>query len=167
MIYGSPEVTSGGNALKFFSSIRLDTRRKELLPDNVGIRCKVKVVKNKVSTPFQSVMLDIMFGKGIDHLGCLVDAAVEKNIVIRKGSWYSYNDENFAQGRAKACEYLSQHENLDVKNEIEQKTRQTLIQDIVDGNIVDTEDDLNFVVENEGIKRNIDLGIDDEIGVLE
>merc|ERR1712127_200181 len=98
VIFGSPEVTSGGNALKFFSSIRLDTRRKEILPDNSGIRCKVKVVKNKVSTPFQSVMLDIIFGSGIDQLGCLIDAAVEQNVIVRKGSWYSWKNENFAQG---------------------------------------------------------------------
>lgn len=99
VIYGSPEVTSGGNALKFYSSVRLDTRRKEILPDNAGIRVKVKVVKNKVSAPFKAVMLDILFGSGIDGLGCTFDAAMELGVIERKGSWYSYKGKNIAQGR--------------------------------------------------------------------
>mmetsp|Transcript_26090 Transcript_26090/g.39482 ORF Transcript_26090/g.39482 Transcript_26090/m.39482 type:complete len:412 (-) Transcript_26090:62-1297(-) len=99
VIYGSPEVTSGGNALKFYSSVRLDTRRKEVLPDNAGIRVKVKVVKNKVSAPFKAVMLDILFGSGIDSLGCTFDAAMELGVIERKGSWYSYKGKNIAQGR--------------------------------------------------------------------
>lgn len=99
VIYGSPEVTSGGNALKFYSSVRLDTRRKEILPDNAGIRVKVKVVKNKVSAPFKAVMLDILFGSGIDSFGCTFDAAMELGVIERKGSWYSYKGKNIAQGR--------------------------------------------------------------------
>jgi len=99
VIYGSPEVTSGGNALKFYSSIRLDTRRKEILPDNVGIRVKVKVVKNKIAPPFRVVNLDILFGQGIDSLGCMLDAAMELGIVDRKGSWYAMEGQNLAQGR--------------------------------------------------------------------
>lgn len=106
VIYGSPEVTAGGNALKFYSSVRLDTRRKEVLPENVGIRIKVKVVKNKVSAPFKVVNLDVLFGSGIDRMGCLVDAALELGVVVRKGSWYSFEDTNFAQGRYNAAEYL-------------------------------------------------------------
>jgi len=161
VIYGSPEVTSGGNALKFFSSIRLDTRRKEILPDNAGIRCKVKVVKNKISTPFKSVMLDIMFGSGIDQLGCLIDAAVEQNVVVRKGSWYSWKNENFAQGRKSACDFLGLEENQEMKLLIEEALRQTLIQDIVDGKIVDTEQE-----EDEG-GPVLGLNMDNEVGVLE
>jgi recombination protein RecA len=99
VMYGSPEVTAGGNALKFYSSVRLDIRRKEILTDNAGIRVKVKVVKNKIAAPFKAVMLDILFGSGIDRIGCMVDAAVDLDILERKGSWYAYEGENVAQGR--------------------------------------------------------------------
>jgi len=110
VIYGSPEVTSGGNALKFYSSVRLDTRRKEVLPDNKGIRVKVKVVKNKVSAPFKVVMLDIHFGSGIDSFGCMLDAALDLGVVERRGSWYAYNGKQLAQGRQNAAEFLKENE---------------------------------------------------------
>ena len=106
VIYGSPEVTSGGNALKFYASVRLDTRRKEILPDNVGIRVKVKVVKNKVAAPFKSVLLDILFGSGIDQIGGTFDMALELGLVVRRGSWYTYQDQNLAQGRQNALEVM-------------------------------------------------------------
>jgi recombination protein RecA len=106
VIYGSPEVTSGGNALKFYASVRLDTRRKEILPDNTGIRVKVKVVKNKVSAPFKSVLLDVLFGSGIDKIGCLLDTALEAGIVERRGSWYTHRGHNLAQGRLNVVEAL-------------------------------------------------------------
>merc|ERR1712183_863524 len=77
VIYGSPEVTAGGNALKFYSSVRLDRRRREVLPENSGIRIKVKVVKNKVAAPFKVVNLDLLFGSGIDRTGCMIDAALD------------------------------------------------------------------------------------------
>lgn len=116
VIYGSPEVTSGGNALKFYSSIRLDSRRKEVLPDNAGIRIKVKVVKNKVAAPFKTANLDILFGEGIDRMGCLIDSSLELGVVQRKGSWYAFNGINFAQGRYNAAEHLKQ--DLDLADEI-------------------------------------------------
>lgn len=116
VIFGSPEVTAGGNALKFYSSVRLDTRRKEVLPDNVGIKVKVKVVKNKVAAPFKTVMLDILFGEGIDRMGCLVDSALELDIIERKGSWYAFKGINFAQGRFNAAEHLKK--NLDMAEEL-------------------------------------------------
>lgn len=106
VIYGSPEVTSGGNALKFYSSVRLDTRRKEILPENVGIRIKVKVVKNKVSAPFKIVNLDVLFGTGIDRVGCTLDAALDLGLIERHGSWYSYKNQNVAQGRHKVVELM-------------------------------------------------------------
>jgi recombination protein RecA len=112
VIYGSPEVTSGGNALKFYSSVRLDTRRKEILPDNIGIRVKVKVVKNKVAAPFKAVMLDIIFGSGIDSDGCMLDAALDLGVVERKGSWYAYNGDNLAQGRLKTLDQLKADDSL-------------------------------------------------------
>jgi len=117
IIYGSPEVTAGGNALKFYASVRLDTRRKEILPENIGIRVKVKVVKNKIAAPFKVVLLDILFGSGIDSMGCLVDAALESGVITRRGSWYSYKDSNFAQGRINAVEYMKA--NKDFANCIE------------------------------------------------
>ena len=112
IIYGSPEVTSGGNALKFYSSIRLDTRRKEILPDNVGIRIKVKVVKNKVAAPFKTVNLDVLFGTGVDFTGGMLDAATELEIVQRRGSWYAYRGENMAQGRQRCIDLLKTDEVL-------------------------------------------------------
>jgi len=120
VIYGSPEVTSGGNALKFYASVRLDTRRKEILPDNSGIRAKVKVVKNKVAAPFKSVNLDILFGTGIDSMGCTLDAASDLDIVERKGSWYAYKGQNLAQGRQNVVELLKQDAELaaSIENEV-------------------------------------------------
>ena len=113
VIYGSPEVTSGGNALKFYASVRLDTRRKEILPDNKGIRVKVKVVKNKVAAPFKAVMLDILFGSGIDSLGCMLDAALDLGVVERRGSWFSYKGQQLAQGRLNVGEFLRDNEMRD------------------------------------------------------
>jgi len=107
------------------SSVRLDTRRKEVLTDNAGINVKVKVVKNKVAAPFKVVFFDILFGSGIDGLGCMLDAANELGIVVRKGSWYSYNDSNFAQGKARACQALE--DNKEMAEEIEGKVRDALV----------------------------------------
>lgn len=112
VMYGSPEVTSGGNALKFYASVRLDTRRKEILPDNAGIRVKVKVVKNKVAAPFKAVMVDILFGSGIDSMGCILDAAIDLDVVERKGSWYAYNGMNVAQGRNNLVELMKKDKDL-------------------------------------------------------
>lgn len=112
VIYGSPEVTSGGNALKFYSSVRLDTRRKEILPDNKGIRVKVKVVKNKVAAPFKAVMLDVLFGEGIDSIGCMLDAAFDLGVVERRGSWYAYQGNNLAQGRINTVDLLKTNDEL-------------------------------------------------------
>jgi recombination protein RecA len=124
VLYGSPEVTAGGNALKFYSSIRLDTRRKEILPDNTGIRIKVKVVKNKIAPPFATVNLDILFGTGIDTMGCLVDAAVELDVIQRRGSWYAYQGNNVAQGRTNVIQILKDDATL--ASNVEQNIRQAL-----------------------------------------
>ena len=90
--------------------MRLDTRRKEVLPDNKGIRVKVKVVKNKVAAPFKVVMLDVHFGSGIDSFGCMLDAALDLGVVERRGSWYAYNGKQLAQGRQNAAEFLKENE---------------------------------------------------------
>ena len=108
--YGSPEVTTGGNALKFYASVRLDIRRIQTLKKGsegeYGIRAKVKVAKNKVAPPFRIAEFDIIFGQGISSLGCLVDLAEQTGVIVRKGAWYSYNGENIAQGRDNAIKYL-------------------------------------------------------------
>lgn len=119
VIYGSPEVTSGGNALKFYASVRLDTRRREVLPENSGIRIKVKVVKNKVAAPFKTVNLDVLFGSGIDSVGCTLDAALDLNVVERRGSWYAYKGQNLSQGRQNAINLLKNDESLNAQLEAE------------------------------------------------
>tara|TARA_Y100000589_G_scaffold57280_1_gene47570 strand:- start:5416 stop:6528 length:1113 start_codon:yes stop_codon:yes gene_type:complete len=110
--YGNPETTTGGNALKFYSSVRLDIRRIQTLKrgtEEYGIRAKVKVAKNKVAPPFRIAEFDILFGKGISTTGCLLDLAEETNIVIRRGAWYSYEGENIGQGRDNTIIWLDQN----------------------------------------------------------
>jgi recombination protein RecA len=123
--YGSPEVTTGGNALKFYCSVRLDIRRIQTLKKGnegmYGIRAKVKVAKNKVAPPFRIAEFDIIFGEGISTVGCLLDLAEDLDIVIRKGAWYSYKGENVGQGRDNTINYLK--ENPEVAAEIEAKVR--------------------------------------------
>ncbi|NJM67911.1 MAG: recombinase RecA [Acaryochloris sp. RU_4_1] len=125
--YGSPEVTTGGNALKFYASVRLDIRRIQTLKkgnDMYGIRAKVKVAKNKVAPPFRVAEFDILFGQGISTLGCLVDMAEETNVIVRKGAWYSYDGNNIGQGRENTITYLE--ENPEFAQDIEQQVRQKL-----------------------------------------
>ncbi len=125
--YGNPETTTGGNALKFYASVRLDIRRIQTLKkgaEEFGIRAKVKVAKNKIAPPFRVAEFDIIFGKGISSLGCLIDMAEETGVVTRKGAWYSYNGENISQGRDNAIKYLE--ENPTIAQEVEQQVRQKL-----------------------------------------
>lgn len=119
VIFGNPEVTSGGNALKFYSSVRIDVRRREVMKDNEGIGVRVKVVKNKVAPPFRIAEFDILFGSGIDKFGCLVDAAELCGIIERSGSWYSRGDLKIAQGRRAAVQFLKSNEKLAAEIEIE------------------------------------------------
>ncbi len=125
--YGSPETTTGGNALKFYASVRLDIRRIQTLKkgtEEFGNRVKVKVAKNKVAPPFRIAEFDIIFGKGVSTLGCVVDLAEETGIIVRKGAWYSYNGDNISQGRDNAIKYLE--ENPQVAHEVQQQVRQKL-----------------------------------------
>jgi recombination protein RecA len=125
--YGNPETTTGGNALKFYASVRLDIRRIQTLKrgtEEYGIRAKVKVAKNKVAPPFRIAEFDILFGRGISTIGCLLDLAEENGVVVRKGAWYSYEGDNIGQGRDNTITWLEQ--NPEPKAEIETKVRQKL-----------------------------------------
>ena len=129
LVFGNPETTTGGNALKFYSSVRLDVRKTDTIDmgkdtDAIGNRVKVKVVKNKVAPPFRRAELEIMFGKGISAIGSLLDAAVKYEVIDKKGAWYSYGEEKIGQGRDSARDYLGQHPEF--ANELEQKLRQTM-----------------------------------------
>jgi len=124
VMFGSPETTTGGNALKFYSSVRLDIRRIGALKDRdevVGNHTRVKVVKNKVAPPFKQVEFDIMYGEGISKTGEILDMGVDKNIVEKAGSWFSYDGERLGQGRENAKRFLM--ENPDIADEIEHKIR--------------------------------------------
>ena len=122
VMFGSPETTTGGTALKFYSSIRLDIRRIENIKENqetVGGRVRVKVVKNKVAPPFKQAELDIYFNEGISRVGEIVDLGVEKGIIEKSGAWYSYGGNKIGQGRENVKEYLKNHK--EVSKEIEKK----------------------------------------------
>ncbi len=124
VMFGSPETTTGGNALKFYSSVRLDIRRIGSLKDRedvVGNSTRVKVVKNKVAPPFKQVEFDIMFGTGISKTGELLDMGVKLGIVGKAGSWFSYGDERIGQGRENSKNFLKEHP--DIAYDIEDKIR--------------------------------------------
>lgn len=130
VIYGNPETTTGGRALKFYSTIRLDVRRIEIIKKGdspIGSRVRVKVVKNKVAPPFKEAEVDIMYGTGISKTGNILDVAADMGIVKKAGSWYSYNDEKLGQGREKSKDFLDS--NLNLLKEIENKVRDTLKDD--------------------------------------
>ncbi|MBB4697407.1 recombinase RecA [Paractinoplanes abujensis] len=127
VMFGSPETTTGGRALKFYSSVRLDVRRIESLKDGtdvIGNRTRVKVVKNKVAAPFKQAEFDIMYGKGISREGSLIDVGVEQSIIRKSGAWYTYDGDQLGQGKEKAREFLK--ENPDVAAEIEKKILEKL-----------------------------------------
>ncbi len=118
IMFGNPETTPGGRALKFYSTIRLEVRRAEQIKEGtnaVGNRTRIKVVKNKVAPPFKTAEVDIMYGKGISQLGELIDMGVDKDIVHKSGSWYSYNDERIGQGRENAKKFLADHPDIEAK----------------------------------------------------
>lgn len=129
VMYGNPETTTGGNALKYYASVRLDIRRIEgIKKDNedIGNRVRVKVAKNKVAPPFRTAEFDIIYGQGISALGNVLDVAVNMDIVNKAGAWFSYNDEKLGQGRDKSKEFLDQ--NPEMLKEIEAKVREKLAQ---------------------------------------
>jgi recombination protein RecA len=122
VMFGNPETTTGGNALKFYSTIRLDIRKIGMIKDGdsvTGHRTKVKVVKNKIAPPFREVEFDIVFGEGISRVGDIVDMGVAENIVDKSGAWFSYKNERIGQGRENAKTFLKEHQ--DIAREIEEK----------------------------------------------
>jgi recombination protein RecA len=127
IMFGNPEVTPGGRALKFYASVRMEIRKTQVIKDgdnSIGVQTKVKVVKNKVASPFRQANFDIMYGIGISVSGCILDMGVEMGIVDRAGSWYSYGDERLGQGRENAKAFLE--ENKDIMQEIDHKIRESV-----------------------------------------
>ena len=133
VMFGNPETTTGGRALKFYSTVRMDVRRIESLKsgnDIIGNRTRVKVVKNKVAPPFKQAEFDIMYGEGISHEGCLVDLGVLYNIVGKSGAWYSYGDERIGQGRENTKEFLKNHPEMafEIENRIREAAGLTALE---------------------------------------
>ena len=128
VVYGNPETTTGGNALKFYASVRIDIRRVSVIKDGeeqLGTRTRVKVVKNKVAPPFKKAEFDIMFGEGISKIGEIIDLGVDYGIIKKSGSWFSYGDRKIGQGRDSVKELLKNDEAL--RNEVEAKVREAMI----------------------------------------
>ncbi len=131
VMFGSPETTSGGRALKFYASIRLDVRKLETIKigqDVVGARTRVKVAKNKVAPPFRQAEFDITYGRGISKMGSILDVALDQNLVGKSGSWYTYGDQRIGQGRENAKAFLEEHS--DMAAEIETKIREALMKTV-------------------------------------
>lgn len=149
VMFGSPETTTGGRALKFYSSIRLDVRRIEALKQGgeiVGNRTRIKVVKNKIAPPFKEAEFDIMFGEGISREGDILDLAATVGIVNKSGAWYAYGDDKIGQGRENAKQYLREHP--DTMEEIEAKVREHFnVGEAVDTSNVAKEGQLEFIEE--------------------
>ncbi|WP_125766894.1 recombinase RecA [Lapidilactobacillus wuchangensis] len=139
IMFGNPETTPGGRALKFYATIRLEVRRSEQIKngtDIIGNRTKIKVVKNKVAPPFKVAEVDIMYGKGISRNGELLDMAADKDIINKAGSWYSYHDERIGQGRENAKEYLASHPEMEA--DVRKQVRHAFD---MDGDSVESEDE--------------------------
>ncbi len=127
VMFGNPETTTGGKALKFYSSIRLDVRKADAIKDGteiIGNRTRVKVVKNKLAPPFKTCEFDIIYGKGISQVGCILDLAIDYDIIQKSGSWFAYNGEKIGQGKENVKQYLLEHP--DVKEQIEDEIKDAL-----------------------------------------
>jgi len=140
VIYGNPEVTTGGRALKFYASVRLEIRKQEFIKqgtENIGARTKAKVVKNKVAPPFREAEFDIMYGEGISKVGCILDMATEYDILQKSGTWYAYGETRLGQGRENSKKYLQ--ENPDLLEELDRKVREKLFAKPAEGVAVETD----------------------------
>jgi recombination protein RecA len=127
IMFGSPEITSGGKALKFYASMRFDVRRSEAIKNGteiIGNKTKVKVVKNKLAAPFKTCEFDMIYGKGISKYGCILDLAVENGLIQKTGSWFSYNEERIGQGRDKAVEFIKA--NVEIGDKLENQLKEKL-----------------------------------------
>jgi recombination protein RecA len=132
IMFGNPETTTGGNALKFYASLRLDVRRIEAIKDGQGIignRVKVKVVKNKVAPPFKEAQFDILYNEGISKLGDLIDTAVDRGVIAKSGSWFAYGSERIGQGRDSVKKYLQENDKLAKQIDLEVRKKLGLIED--------------------------------------
>ena len=141
VMFGNPETTTGGRALKFYASVRLDIRKIENIKQDgeiVGNRARVKVVKNKVAPPFREAEFDIVYGKGISKEGNILDMAVNLDIIEKSGSWFSYNGEKIGQGRENVKQYL--HNNPEVMEEVEKKVRENF-EEAFEKSLGDNEED--------------------------
>ena len=150
VVYGNPEVTTGGKALKFYASVRIDIRKSEAIKDGteiIGNRVKIKIVKNKVAPPFKSCQVDMLYGEGISREGEVLDLAVERELIKKSGSFYSYNGERIAQGRDAARKYLKEHP--DVFDALEAKIRAAFLSGSATGNIADEPAEPEEAEENE------------------
>ena len=142
VMFGSPETTTGGNALKFYSSVRLDIRRIGQIKDKdevVGNQTRVKVVKNKVAPPFKQVEFDIMYGEGVSKMGELLDLGVKGGIVEKSGSWFSYDEERIGQGRENAKKFLTENHEMAKKIENQIRVNAGLVTEDMIGDIEDEE----------------------------
>jgi recombination protein RecA len=145
VMYGSPETTSGGNALKFYASVRLDIRRIGAIKDRdevIGNQTRVKVVKNKLAPPFKQVEFDIMYGEGVSKVGELVDLGVKAGVVEKSGAWYSYDSQRIGQGRENAKTFLKTNPDVAAKIEAQVRANSGLIAEaIMQGDIEKDDDD--------------------------
>ena len=141
-MFGSPETTSGGNALKFYSSVRMDIRRIGAIKDKdeiIGNSTRVKVVKNKVAPPFKVVEFDLMYGRGISKMGELVDLGSKADIIEKSGAWYAYKGEKIGQGRENAKTYLAQNPKVAAEIEMAIREKAGVISKKIEGNPIDPE----------------------------
>ena len=153
VMFGSPETTTGGNALKFYASVRLDIRRIGSVKDKeeiLGNETRVKVVKNKMAPPFRQAEFEILYGQGINRLGEIVDFGVDIGEIGKSGAWYSYGGSKIGQGKANACQFLT--DNPEIAQEIEQKIRDTKLAKLAsatptDGATIDDSDDIPEYIE--------------------
>lgn len=153
IMFGNPETTPGGRALKFYASVRLDVRKQEAIKINgevMGTRTKVKVVKNKVAPPFREAVFDIVYGKGISNEGCVLDLATDMNIVDKSGAWFAYNGQKIGQGRENAKAFLAQ--NPEIMKEIESKVRENFnlaFENSMTGNVESDDEDTEEFLDEE------------------
>ncbi len=157
VMFGSPETTAGGNALKFYSSVRLDIRRIGAIKDKeevIGNQTRVKVVKNKVAPPFKVVEFDIMYGEGISKLGELIDLGAKANIIEKSGAWYSYKGEKIGQGKENSKQYLKNNMNIAAEIEMSIRANAGLISEKLEGDLVKQEESIEENIETQESEKS-------------